>query len=97
MRYAIFKQTSPPTPRLRRRPGAIGGTPPRTGLAAALPGFALGNDVLVFSGALVGASGTLFTLTMGKAMNRSVANVLLLHQDRLCANCPLGLGQRVFP
>jgi NAD(P) transhydrogenase subunit beta len=47
-----------------------------TGLAAALTGFALNNDVLIISGALVGASGTLLTLMMGKAMNRSVANVL---------------------
>jgi NAD(P) transhydrogenase subunit beta len=47
-----------------------------TGLAAALTGFALGNDVLIISGALVGASGTLLTLMMGKAMNRSVTNVL---------------------
>ncbi len=47
-----------------------------TGLAAALTGFALGNDVLIISGALVGASGTLLTLMMGQAMNRSVANVL---------------------
>ena len=47
-----------------------------TGLAAALTGFALSNDVLIIAGALVGASGTLLTLMMGKAMNRSVANVL---------------------
>jgi NAD(P) transhydrogenase subunit beta len=47
-----------------------------TGLAAALTGFALGNNVLIISGALVGASGTLLTLMMGRAMNRSVANVL---------------------
>ncbi len=47
-----------------------------TGLAAALTGFALNNNVLIISGALVGASGTLLTLMMGKAMNRSVTNVL---------------------
>ena len=47
-----------------------------TGLAAALTGFVLNNNVLIISGALVGASGTLLTLMMGKAMNRSVANVL---------------------
>ncbi|MDQ2908754.1 MAG: NAD(P)(+) transhydrogenase (Re/Si-specific) subunit beta [Candidatus Eremiobacteraeota bacterium] len=47
-----------------------------TGLAAALTGFVLSNNVLIISGALVGASGTLLTLMMGRAMNRSVANVL---------------------
>jgi len=47
-----------------------------TGLAAASTGFVLDNNVLIISGALVGASGTILTLLMGKAMNRSVANVL---------------------
>jgi NAD(P) transhydrogenase subunit beta len=47
-----------------------------TGVAAATTGFVLGNNVLIISGALVGASGTLLTLQMGKAMNRSVTNVL---------------------
>jgi NAD(P) transhydrogenase subunit beta len=36
----------------------------------------LGNNVLIIAGALVGASGTLLTVLMGKAMNRSVTNVL---------------------
>jgi NAD(P) transhydrogenase subunit beta len=47
-----------------------------TGVAAATTGFVLGNNVLIISGALVGASGTLLTILMGKAMNRSVTNVL---------------------
>jgi H+-translocating NAD(P) transhydrogenase subunit beta len=47
-----------------------------TGLAAALTGFVLSNNVLIISGALVGASGTLLTILMGKAMNRSITNVL---------------------
>ncbi|RDI73778.1 NAD/NADP transhydrogenase beta subunit [Gaiella occulta] len=47
-----------------------------TGLAASATGFVLHNNVLIVSGALVGASGTLLTLLMGKAMNRSVTNVL---------------------
>ena len=36
----------------------------------------LGNNVLIIAGALVGASGTLLTVLMGKAMNRSITNVL---------------------
>ncbi|HEV8602218.1 MAG TPA: NAD(P)(+) transhydrogenase (Re/Si-specific) subunit beta [Gaiellaceae bacterium] len=47
-----------------------------TGLAAAATGFVLHSNVLIVSGMLVGASGTLLTLLMGRAMNRSVANVL---------------------
>jgi H+-translocating NAD(P) transhydrogenase subunit beta len=47
-----------------------------TGLAAAATGFELGSDVLIVSGALVGASGTLLTMLMGRAMNRSIGNVL---------------------
>src|SRR6266540_1320455 len=47
-----------------------------TGLAAAATGFELENNVLIVSGMLVGASGTLLTILMGKAMNRSIGNVL---------------------
>jgi NAD(P) transhydrogenase subunit beta len=47
-----------------------------TGLAAAATGFVLHNNVLIVSGMLVGASGTLLTMLMGRAMNRSLANVL---------------------
>jgi len=47
-----------------------------TGLAVAATGFALANNALIISGTLVGASGTLLTMLMCKAMNRSLANVL---------------------
>src|SRR4029077_8929249 len=47
-----------------------------TGLAAAATGFELSNNVLIVSGMLVGASGTMLTLLMGRAMTRSIANVL---------------------
>jgi NAD(P) transhydrogenase subunit beta len=47
-----------------------------TGLAVAVSGFELENNVLIVSGMLVGASGTLLTMLMGRAMNRSIANVL---------------------
>jgi NAD(P) transhydrogenase subunit beta len=47
-----------------------------TGLAASATGFVLDSTVLIVSGMLVGAAGTLLTLLMARAMNRSVANVL---------------------
>jgi proton-translocating NAD(P)+ transhydrogenase subunit beta len=47
-----------------------------TGLAAAATGFVLHLNVLIVSGMLVGASGTLLTILMGRAMNRSLGNVL---------------------
>jgi len=47
-----------------------------TGLSAAAAGFALDNVALIVAGTLVGSSGTILTLEMATAMNRSVGNVL---------------------
>ncbi len=47
-----------------------------TGLSVAIAGFVLSNYLLIISGTLVGASGTLLTQLMCKAMNRSLINVL---------------------
>ena len=47
-----------------------------TGVAASATGFVLHQNVLIVSGMLVGASGTLLTLKMARAMGRSVSNVL---------------------
>jgi NAD(P) transhydrogenase subunit beta len=47
-----------------------------TGLAVGLEGFVLQNPALMIAGMVVGAAGSLLTLLMAKAMNRSVANVL---------------------
>jgi len=47
-----------------------------TGVAASATGFVLHQNVLIVSGMLVGASGTLLTLKMARAMGRSVTNVL---------------------
>jgi H+-translocating NAD(P) transhydrogenase subunit beta len=47
-----------------------------TGLSAAATGFVLNNTALIIAGTLVGASGTMLTQLMSKAMNRSLANVL---------------------
>jgi len=47
-----------------------------SGLAACAAGFVIQNNVLIVSGALVGAAGIILTSIMCKAMNRSLANVL---------------------
>jgi NAD(P) transhydrogenase subunit beta len=47
-----------------------------TGLSAAAAGFALDNVALIVAGTIVGSSGTILTMEMATAMNRSVPNIL---------------------
>lgn len=47
-----------------------------TGLAVGFEGYVLGNPALVIAGIVVGASGTLLTQLMAKAMNRPISNVI---------------------
>jgi NAD(P) transhydrogenase subunit beta len=47
-----------------------------TGLSAAATGLALSNPVMIVAGMIVGASGTILTDQMAKAMNRSVPSII---------------------
>jgi len=47
-----------------------------TGLSAAAVGMALDNVALIVGGIIVGASGTILTKLMAKAMNRSIPNIV---------------------
>jgi H+-translocating NAD(P) transhydrogenase subunit beta len=48
-----------------------------SGFSTSATGFMLSNKALVVAGAFVGCSGIILTLVMCRAMNRSVANVLI--------------------
>jgi NAD(P) transhydrogenase subunit beta len=48
-----------------------------TGVAAACGGFLYDNQVMLTGGILVGSAGTILTILMCKAMNRSLQNVLI--------------------
>ncbi|HEY0247510.1 MAG TPA: NAD(P)(+) transhydrogenase (Re/Si-specific) subunit beta [Gryllotalpicola sp.] len=48
-----------------------------TGLAVAMAGFVIDNQAMIIAGALVGSAGTILTLQMAAAMNRSVRAIIL--------------------
>jgi NAD(P) transhydrogenase subunit beta len=47
-----------------------------TGLAVGMEGYVLANPALIVAGIVVGASGTLLTQLMARAMNRPISNVI---------------------
>jgi NAD(P) transhydrogenase subunit beta len=69
-----------------------------TGLAAALTGFAMNNMSMIIAGTLVGAAGSLLTVLMCKAMNRSLAKVVFgsfgLAPKGAAAAAPAGQSMR---
>ena len=48
-----------------------------TGISAATAGFLYGNQIMILGGILVGASGTILTVLMCNAMNRSLLNIII--------------------
>ena len=62
-----------------------------TGMAVGLDGFALGNSAMIIAGTVVGAAGTLLTVLMAKAMNRSIASVLFGGFGQETAAVPEGM------
>ena len=48
-----------------------------TGIAAAMAGFIYQNQAMILGGIFVGSAGTILTVLMCKAMNRSLINVII--------------------
>lgn len=68
-----------------------------TGLAVGFNGFVLNNYALVIAGTVVGASGTLLTQLMAKAMNKSVASILFATADAGAAEVATDSGGSLKP
>lgn len=66
-----------------------------TGISAATAGFVYGNLMMIVGGILVGASGTILTLMMCKAMNRSLWNVIVGGFGSVAAGVATDTNQQV--
>jgi len=65
-----------------------------TGLSAAAAGFALDNVALIVAGTLVGSSGTILTIAMSRAMNRSIGNLMFSGFGALAAGGAVAAEER---
>jgi NAD(P) transhydrogenase subunit beta len=61
-----------------------------TGMAVGFEGFVLQNPAMIIAGVLVGSAGTLLTLLMATAMNRSIRNILFTHFGEVDAGAGAG-------
>ena len=61
-----------------------------TGVAAAMGGFLYNNQAMLTGGILVGSAGTILTILMCKAMNRSLGNVIMGAFGGSAAGCRKG-------
>ncbi len=65
-----------------------------TGVAAAFGGFLYNNPVMLTGGILVGSAGTILTVLMCKAMNRSLLNVIIGSFGGTTASTKQGQGDQ---
>ncbi|MXV15980.1 NAD(P)(+) transhydrogenase (Re/Si-specific) subunit beta [Pedobacter sp. HMF7056] len=65
-----------------------------TGVATAFGGFLYDNQVMLTGGILVGSAGTILTIMMCKAMNRSIRNVLLGSFSATASGGPVSGGEQ---
>ena len=66
-----------------------------TGLSAAAAGLIYGNQIMLIGGIFVGASGTILTVLMCQAMNRSLLNVLIGSFSSAGGSTQKGQGDQV--
>jgi NAD(P) transhydrogenase subunit beta len=66
-----------------------------TGLSAAAAGLIYNNQIMLIGGILVGASGTILTILMCRAMNRSLLNVIIGGFGSSGPGAARGIGDQV--
>ncbi|RMH15708.1 MAG: NAD(P)(+) transhydrogenase (Re/Si-specific) subunit beta [Gammaproteobacteria bacterium] len=68
-----------------------------TGLAVGFEGLVMGNAAMIVAGTVVGAAGSMLTMLMAKAMNRSIGNVLFSNFGQLSDSGTDGIEGELKP